>query len=116
MPHVVVNGDLMVEDAFGLLKPVFLKEEGLILKTSAKYMDEVKRNIIIESLSIEGGSKRDFLVLVSQRDDGVVVRLHTILEVEKTDGVKRLLAEVAKQIIASTPGTKVGKTNLTEFL
>jgi hypothetical protein len=116
MPHVVLNGEVTAEDVFSAALAIFIREEGLILKTGLKYIDEDKRNIIVEALAIEQGSKREFLIMVSQREDGVVVRLHPMLEIEKTAGVKRLLAETAKQIIDELPEVSVGATNLSEFL
>ena len=71
---------------------------------------------MIETLVIEEGEKRQFFAIVNQRDDGIVVRLHPNTEIEKTDGVKRSLAEIGKQILTKFERAKIGKTNLTEFL
>jgi hypothetical protein len=62
------------------------------------------------------GVKTDFMVLLSRREDGLVVRMHPLSGVEKTPAVKRVLAETAKGIMARHPGLSVGKTNLQEFL
>ncbi len=57
-----------------------------------------------------------FLALISERDDGVVVRLYPLMEIEKTDGVKKVLTELAKQVMQSFPDVHVGETNLQDYL
>jgi len=54
--------------------------------------------------------------MISGRDDGVVVRLYPKVEAEKTDGVRKILAELAKQLIAAFPGLRIGETNLDDYL
>jgi hypothetical protein len=54
--------------------------------------------------------------LLSSRDDGFVVRIYPGSRVEKTDGVKRVLAEIASHLLDSFPSLKIGKTNLQDFL
>lgn len=116
MPHVVLNGDVAMKDLFDEMEPVFQKKENGILKTTASYFGKDKKSVLVESLAIESGKSTAFLALVGQRDDGIVVRLHPILDVEKTDGVKQLLAEIAKQLMGKFPQLSLGKTNLNEFL
>jgi len=101
---------------FDKLEPIFLKKDNGILKTTASYFGKDKKSILVESLAIESGKKTEFLALVGLRDDGIVVRLHPILDIEKTDGVKQILAEIAKQLTGKFPQLSVGKTNLSEFL
>jgi hypothetical protein len=54
--------------------------------------------------------------MISGREDGFVVRLYPKIEVEKTEGVKRIIAELAKQLIVKFPELKVGETNLQDYL
>jgi hypothetical protein len=116
MPHVVLLGINDLEAMFLALKPITNRIDGGILKTSDMYMSRDKTAILIESLAIEGGINRGFLAMVSRRGDGAVVRLYPRNEVEKTPGVKTILALIAKQLLEATPGLKVGETNLTEYL
>ncbi len=115
MPHVVLTGELDVEQVFRKLANVFNKDDRGILKTGSSYLESEGKAFIIEATAIENGPPRNFLVLVSKRDDGMVVRLHPSLDVEKTEGVKKVLALIANQIVASFPGTGIGKTNLQDF-
>ena len=116
MPHVVLNGKVEMEDIFKELKPLMLRENQNILKTTDVYFERSKTAILVDSLSIEAGKKTVFIAMINRRDDGLVVRLHPRIEVEKTDGVKRLLAEIAKQIIDTFPSLKIGETNLNDYL
>ncbi|MGD6810948.1 MAG: hypothetical protein ACQCN3_14715 [Candidatus Bathyarchaeia archaeon] len=116
MPHVVLNGKISVEEIFEKLNPLFIRHEYIILRTKETYLEKNKKDILIDSLAIEKGKKTVFLALISGRDDGVVVRLYPQVEVEKTDSVKTVLAELAKQVMQTFPEMQVGETNLQDFL
>ena len=116
MPHIVLTGNLNIKEIFAKLEKVFHKDEKGILKTGASYLDSEGKSIIIEATAIENRPPMNFFVLISKRDDGIVVRLHPSLDVEKTDGVKKVLALIANRIVAAFPGTGIGKTNLQDFL
>lgn len=116
MPHVVIKGDVKVEDIFGKFKPVFLRSANSILKTATCYLSQDKSSLLAESLAIEGGSKRSFISMITQREDGVVVRIYPLLDVEKTPGVKSILASIAKQLLADYPSLTIGETNISEYL
>ncbi len=116
MPHVVLSGKVDVEDIFDRLDPLFIRNGRTILKTSTAYMDRQKKSILIESLAIEEGKKIEFLATIGQREDGIVVRIYPGSEVEKTDGVKKILAEIATQLLDTFAELEVGKTNISDFL
>ena len=116
MPHVVLNGNVNLDDIFNTFKGVFIRNENGILKTDNIYISRDKTGIIIESLAIEEGVKNSFFALISRRNDGVVVRIHPGFEVEKTSGVKNILSEIAKQLLTVFPQLTIGETNLSEYL
>ena len=116
MPHVVLNGKVSMEDIFKELKPLIIRENQKILRTTDVYFERSKTAILVDSLAIEAGKKTVFIAMINVRDDGLVVRLYPRIEVEKTEGVKRLLAEIAKQIIDAFPSLKIGETNLKDYL
>jgi len=109
-------GKSAVEDIFKALKPILVRNERGILRTMDSYLESKKNSMLIESLSIQENRTISFLVMISSREDGVVIRLYPKSEVEKTDGVKRLLAELAKQFMGTFPDFKLGETNLREYL
>jgi len=117
MPHVVLTGQLDVPKVFQALEDIMHREDGQILKTGSRYLAADNNSIILEATVIEAGSKPvNFFALVGGRDDGLVVRIHPTTDPEKTDGVKKLLAVIAKQIMGHFPDAAIGKTNLQDFL
>lgn len=115
MPHVVLKGAITLRDVFDNLIPLAIRNEA-ILRTLKKYIDTDGKSILIEALAIEKGRKTNFLALLTRREDGLVIRIYPYSSVEKTAGVKKLLAEIAKQLLETFPNLKVGKTNLQDFL
>jgi hypothetical protein len=116
MPHVVLTGNVNIDDIFNKLKGAFIRNESRLLKTENIYMSRDKTAILIESLAIEGGIKRSFFTMIGRRNDGVVVRIYQGSEVEKTVGVKSILGELAKQLLAAFPQLTIRETNLLEYL
>jgi hypothetical protein len=116
VPHVVLTGKIDIEDIFAVLEPLLIRNEQTVLRTIDVYMERTKNAILVEALAIENGIKRTFLVMISRREDGVVIRLYPKFDVEKTDGVKKILAELAKQLKGAFPHLQVGETNLQEYL
>ena len=116
MPHVVLNGKVSVENIFEELKPLLIRNESSILKTTDVYLERGKNVILIDSLAIAADKKIVFLAMISGKDDGVVVRLYPKIEVEKTEGVKKVLVELAKQLIVTFPELRIGETNLGNYL
>ena len=116
MPHVVLNGKVAVENIFKELKPLMIRNKNDILKTTDVYLEREKNVILIDSFAIEADKKTVFLAMISGRDDGVVVRLYPKIDVEKTEGVKKILAELGKQLISTFPEFKIGETNLDNYL
>ena len=116
MPHVVLNGTIHIENIFDKMNKLFIRKGPKILRTMDMYLERGKNAILIESLAIEPGSKISFFTLISGRQDGVVVRLYPNIEVEKTDGVKQILAEIGKQLMLTFPKLNIGETNLAEYL
>lgn len=116
LPHVVLNGKASIQNIFEKLEPLFVRDGTEILKTMELYLERNKNAILIDSLAIESNKKKSFLAMITGRENGVVVRLYPKQEIEKTDGVKRILAEIAKQLLRKFPDFKTAETNLGEYL
>ena len=116
MTHVVLNGKAAIENIFKELKPLMMRNENSILKTTDFYLERERKAILIDSLAIDADKKNVFLAMISGRNDGVVVRLYPKIDVEKTEGVKMILVELAKQLVATFPELTVGETNLDNCL
>ena len=63
MPHVVLLGNVAVEYIFSELKPVFIRNKKMILKTWESYLERDKHSILIDSLAIEEDKKTVFLAI-----------------------------------------------------
>ena len=116
MPHVVLKGRVSVENVFNELKPLFIRDERTLLRTIDIYLERGKNAILIDALAIQSERKTSFLAMITGREDGVVIRLYPKIEFEKTDGVKKILSEMAKQLIQVFPVFEIGETNLSEYL
>ena len=117
LPHIVLNGKTAIENIFKEFKPLMIRNQNSILKTTDIYLEREKNVILIDSLAIEAADKKIvFLAMISGREDGVVVRLYPKVDVEKTEGVKKIIVELAKQLIATFPELKIGETNLDNYL
>jgi hypothetical protein len=116
VPHVVLNGNVMVEDVFSKFESLFIRDGSRILRTLDVFLERGGGSFLVECLVVDGSFKASFLAMVSGREDGVVVRLYPKVEVEKTSSVKQVLAEIAKQLLAAFPELKLGETNLQDYL
>jgi len=95
---------------------LFIRNENSLLKTTDVYLEREKNVALIDSLAIDADKKVVFIAMISGRDDGVVVRLYPKINVEKTEGVKKILVELAKQMMATFPELRIGETNLENYL
>jgi hypothetical protein len=116
LPHVFLNGKATIENIFKELKPLMIRNQNGILKTTDVYLEREKNVILIDSLAIDADKKTVFLAMISGRNDGVVIRLYPKIDIEKTEGVKKILSELAKQLIETFPELKIGETNLGDYL
>jgi len=116
LPHVVLTGKASIQNIFEKLDPLFVRDGTEILRTMELYLERNKNSILIDSLAIESDKKTSFFAMITGRKNGVVIRLYPKQEIEKTDGVKRTLAEIAKQLVWKFPDFKTAETNLGEYL
>lgn len=116
LPHAVINGNISIESIFNDIKPIFKKNKQGILKMKGFYLSKDKKEILVDSLSIEKAKTLAFYTLINQRDDGIVIRISPMTDIEKTDGVKSLLGEIAKYILENHVNVKLGKTNIESYL
>lgn len=116
MPHVVLTGKISFRDVFQKIETFVVRQDKNILKTLDKFINQDETSILVKSLAIENKNKTSFLVLVTKREDGLVVRLYPEFDVEKTDGVKKILAKISENLVTVFPNLEVGQTNLQAFL
>ena len=116
MPHIVLENISSTKEAFDAVQPFENKIEGGILKVMDKYINASGHSALIESLAIKNGVNQTFFVQLSQKKSSLTVRLFPLTDPEKTDGVKMIMASIAKQIKDTNPAIVYGKNNLEDFL
>jgi hypothetical protein len=116
MPHVQVVGPCRIRDLSAPLSRIVESYSSGVLKVQGACLDTEATHLILEAIVVEGYLRHSFFLLVRQETDGVLVRCHPFCAPQKTDGVKRLIALVARRCLALCPGSRVGNTNLTPYL
>ena len=114
MPHVVIDGHCDLRGYARDLPMLLLRlPGGDLLRTQAVFVEREGRALLIDALAIESGRKTPFFVRVQAHDDGrLSVRVDPGSQVERTDGVKRIVAEIGADLLAQTTGASVRVTNL----
>lgn len=87
-----------------------------MLKVMYKFINSTEQTVLIEALAIENGKNQNFFVQLSQKKSSLTVRLLPLTDPEKTNGVKSIMALIAKQIKDSNANIVYGKNNLEDFL
>lgn len=116
MPHVQVVGAGSVKELAGRIEEFTVSRPPIVLKLLEVYPCRAAAKALLEVVVVEGRLRQNFFLLIRDEQGGLIIRCHPILPVQKTDGVKQMIVEIAKRIIALTPGAKVGNTNLGAFL
>jgi hypothetical protein len=116
MPHIVVDGPASADKFFQQFQSILDRSDARILKARDVFINQSRKSALVESTVVESGRTQRFFVHVSQGEGAVTVRLLPATDPEKTDGVKRLLAIIARQVLDQDPSCRYGKTNLQPFL
>jgi aspartyl aminopeptidase len=116
MPHIVLENTSAVKDAFNAITPFAERTEKGMLKVIDKFINSSEQVALIEALAIENGKNQNFFIQISRKETSLTVRLLPMTDPEKTDGVKTIMAIIAKQIKNRDEKITYGKTNLQDFL
>ena len=116
MPHAVISGPLDLEAWARAFRPETLARGRDVLRTVCVLVDSGGRAALVEAVAIEAGRKLPFYVKVSVHERGTfTVRVDPLTHVERSAGVKELVAHVARSLLAFAPGAEVARTNLVLF-
>jgi len=116
MPHIVLENINATKEAYEAVQPFTNKIEGGMLKVMYKFINSTEQTVLIEALAIENGKNQNFFEQLSQKKSSLTVRLLPLTDPEKTNGVKSIMALIAKQIKDSNANIVYGKNNLEDFL
>jgi hypothetical protein len=110
----VIDGACTLEAYARELVPMLRRlPGGDVLRTQGVFLERFGRALLIEALAVERGRKTGFYVRLASHEDGrCSVRVDPATQVERTDGVKRIVAEVGADLLARSPGATVRVTNL----
>ena len=115
MPHVVLEGQVTIEDAGRRFEPFVVRAQGLVIKAERFYRERDGRAALVETVVVEAGHVQKFFIQLSPRDGGLTVRLEPLTDPEKTPGVRKAIAHVAHRLAADT-GTRYGNSNIEDYL
>ncbi len=117
MPHVVLEGNMNIEELFNSFKKVFFRSSdgSIIVRLDEILVNSLKTRLLIKATSVDNGVSRSYYISILVKDSSVTVRLDELTDPEKSNGVKMSLALVAKMLIAKN-GMSIARTNIGEYL
>ncbi len=116
MPHVVIEETGELQALYQNFTPTLQRTGAEILKIQEFYMSRNGKDALLECVAIEEGTSSNFFVQLKLHDKAITVRLLPATDPEKTPGVKKVMALVARFIRTAYPESRYGKTNIQEYL
>ena len=116
MPHVEVRGPVHLPGFHARFVPRSLREGETVTKALGAFLAYDGRTLLVDLLIVEGFLRQSFFLVLTEREDGAMVRLLPRTSPEKTAGVRRAVAWMATWLQAASPSSVVGATNLEAFL
>lgn len=112
MPHAVVEGDVDLPAWARELPELFERRGADVLRTGEVLVERGGRALLVEATAVEAGRRQTFYIRVSAHASRATVRIDPLCRVERSEGVRALVALVAADLLARTRGAKLGATNL----
>ena len=116
MPHIAIIGADRARDLAGALGSFAEERPPFVAKIQDTYLSQDGRRLLLEALVVEGYLRQNFFLLVRDEEEGVLIRCHPSSSVQKTDGVKTLIAMLARRCLELRPDSRMGRTNLQTWL
>ncbi len=114
MPHREIKGSVDLAAFVRDFEVQTLREGSAVIKMLVAFLAHDQRSALVECVVVEGHLRQGFFVLLGQRNEVTVGRVHPRSSPEKSPGVKRCIAWVTEQLHRSNPGSEFGNTNLEE--
>jgi len=116
MPHVQIEGPLDLTRFFGEFAPVAERMPWGVRKIKNAYLAARGTTLLLETLVLEGGAGRNFLIRVEGKGPARhTVRLEPVVPVDRTRGVVSAVAWVGRMLRDRNPGCSFGATNIEEL-
>ena len=116
MPHVIIEGPASVEKFYQQFETIYVREQETILKVKDVFLNTKRMKALLECIVVENRFSKNFYIAISQGEQTITVRLDSLTDPEKTDGVKRLLALVGHQLKSQASSCHYGRHNLEGYL
>ncbi len=116
MPHIEILGAGRAQDLAGPLGGFAQQRPAFVARVLDVYLSPDCRRLLLEVVLVEGHLRQNFFLLVRDEEGGVLIRCHPSSPVQKTDGVKTLIALLGRRCLELRPGSRVGHTNLQSWL
>lgn len=111
MPHVIIGDPPDLRRYYESYRPTReLRPDGSVLQTQGAYLRNDGATVLVEALAIEVGPPMHFFITVETKKRQLTVRCFPHPSPPRTEGVKWLVAAVARQVLAL--GGSVERTNL----
>lgn len=112
MPHIQILNAPAGPELARRVEPFTVARPPEILKVLDVYASSSSRRVLLEVVVVEGHLRQNFFLLLREDEGVFLLRCHPVLPVQKTDGVKRVIVEVARRILDMAPEARLGNTNL----
>lgn len=116
MPHIQILNAPAASEIARCLEPFTVSNPPEILKLLDVYASASTQRVLVEVVVVEGHLRQNFFLLLREEEGVFLMRCHPMLPVQKTDGVKRVIIEVARRILQAAPQARLGNTNLSALL
>ena len=115
MPHVIRRGRVDLAVVWRAIPRGPWRWGGVVARVEGSYLAVSGDALLVAGVVIEFGRPLHPVALVTVREDGTAVHLWPAATVERTEAVKRFLAQVARELVAFGAGDVVA-TNLPELM
>ncbi len=113
MPHVVIEGDVDLEEYARSFEPILIRNGRDVIRASTLYRDQSGRALLLEALVIESGRKLPFYLKLTAHDRGsATVRVDPLTHPDPSEGVHTLVSRVASDLVELTPGARVRSSSV----
>ena len=115
MPHVICAGRADLAAAWRGLPKGPWRWGNVVARAEGCFLDPDGKALLVAGVVVEYGRPLHPVVLVSHGREGTSCHLWSVVEVERTEGVKRFLAQIAHEMAAFGAGAVVA-TNISDLL
>lgn len=117
MPHIVIAGPIKFENIYREFeKEIHKIDDKTIIKFADCFLNKDKNMILMNTVVIENQRPVSFYIIIMAKENQITVRLDPNTDPEKTFGVKKSLALIARKILEKGNDLKITKTNLQDFV